>query len=147
MAYQNLYPNNPYYATSYQGYNNMYGQQPYQMQQQYQPTQIQQTGLPGKIVESLDMAKNTEIPIGSTAIFPQADMNKIFVKSWGADGSIKIVTYSPEKEKEQPSIDATITSSLNDIYESITNLEKKIDKIRGSSSPTPMKRKEVKQDE
>ena len=135
MAYPNLYQNynTPYNYNQYQqpNYN-------YISQQQYQPQQIQyqqqiqqpQQGLIGKVVESIDIVRNTEIPIGGSAIFPQANMNAIFYKAWNPDGTTKIITYKPEVESLEEPIDSTLVSQLNSITESIYNIEKKIDSIK-----------------
>lgn len=132
-------------ATTYNGYQPVY-QQPVQYQQpQYQPTQPQ--GLPGKVVESYEIVKTTEVPIGSSAIFPQADMSAIYYKTWLSDGSTKIVTYKPEIKETPKPIDTDIIASLQDIYDSIDALNKKMDGMKSGSSPTPMKRREVSKSE
>lgn len=34
------------------------------------------------MVDSLDVAKATEVPIGGYGIFPKADLSEIYIKSW-----------------------------------------------------------------
>lgn len=152
-------PNNYGYTNPYAQYSPAYQMQGYQnyAQQQYQPVQTgttlqqpaqQPQGLPGKIVESLDVVKTIEIPLGGSALFPQADMSAIHLKAWNNDGSTRIVTYRPEIVDDEEPIDTTIISSLNSIYESLEKLEKKIDGMKsGTSAPIPMKRKEVSKNE
>ena len=77
----NYYPNynNPssYYMNSYPyNLNNMpYGQQVVQQQ-------TTTNTLNGKIVESEDIVRATEIPMGSYGVFPKADLSDIYIKSW-----------------------------------------------------------------
>ena len=87
-----------YYGTNYNGsfypnspYNN-YAKQQAQVQQF--PIQQQQMGLNGKIVDSEDMVKATEVPIGGYGIFPKADLSEIFVKTWNNNGTTSIVKYA-----------------------------------------------------
>jgi len=39
-------------------------------------------GLNGKLVDSEDMARVTEVPIGGYGIFPKADLSEVYIKSW-----------------------------------------------------------------
>ena len=109
-----------------------YQPQPYYPQQQNYVLPPQQPMLNGKIVESEDIVRATEVPFGGYGIFPRADLSTIFVKQWCADGTTKITSYSPtiEHTEEQPSI-----------LEEIRKLSKKIDKLSSK------KGKEVAEDE
>lgn len=50
----------------------------------------------GKIVESVDMVKATDIPMdGNMYYFPTADGNMIFGKQWMANGQTRILTFKP----------------------------------------------------
>jgi hypothetical protein len=40
------------------------------------------SGLNGKLVDSEDMARVTEVPIGGYGIFPKADLSEVYIKSW-----------------------------------------------------------------
>ena len=90
---------------------------PMQMQQQIpmnyftQPMQQQmqqQTQSNGKIVDSVEMVKFTDIPMdGNSYYFPKADGTEIYSKRWLSNGTTEINTYvkvditNPENEKEQ----------------------------------------------
>ena len=73
----NYYPNN--YYLNYP-YGNQYQQQ--QMPYQAQAQTPQPQGLNGKIVDSQDVVRATEVPIGGYGIFPKADLSEIYIKSW-----------------------------------------------------------------
>lgn len=124
-----------YYPTNFYSsypYNNQYGNQ-YQPSQmpaipqvsQYQP-QIQ-TGLQGKIVDSEDIVKVTDVPMGGYGIFPKADLSEIYIKTWNGNGTTSILTFQPVIKQEVEKIDES--SSNNIILEKITQLEEKIDML------------------
>lgn len=124
----NYYPNN-YYL------NYPYGQQQQYMpqQQQYIPQPQQQTSqaLNGKIVDSADIVKATEVPMGGYGIFPKADLSEIYIKSWNNNGTTSVITYRPEvaavqEEKQEKDV-------FNEIKAQIERLENKIDKMAATS--------------
>lgn len=61
-------------------------------QQMQQPTQGL---LNGKIVDSEDVVKATEVPIGGYGIFPKADLSEIYIKSWNNNGTTSVITFKP----------------------------------------------------
>lgn len=68
-------------------------------QQNMQQSVVQQTSVPGKIVESVDFVKVADIPMDNkTYYFPKADGNEIYTKKWRDDGNTEIVTYVKKKE-------------------------------------------------
>lgn len=69
----NYYPNNLYQNYSYPNTNNYIPQ--------IQNNQYTQPQLQGKVVESEDMVKVSEIPFGTYGVFPKADLNEIYVKT------------------------------------------------------------------
>lgn len=146
--------NNPYYMQNYAqnyGQNNQnYMQQPTynQMPQQnvvqnlQQPTQqVQQRGLPGKVVESLDVIKSIEIPLdGSVSYFVLADGSGIVTKQLTSNGTSKITIFKPiseEKEEIKPitledikmSIDGLNISELGAIKKSVENLASSVEDL------------------
>lgn len=140
----NYYPTNFY--SNYPQYN-----QPMQMQQPqnmfYQQSQSQT--LQGKIVDSEDMVKATDVPIGGYGIFPKADLSEVYIKTWNNNGTTSILTFKPvivQKEEEEPKIN---NSSL---YDKMQQLEQKLDDFisftnnnnvnANNSSSTALKRKE-----
>ena len=116
----------------YQGYN-----QNYSMQQQsayYQPNymyqqpiqQPQQTVLYGKVVDSIDVVKAMDQPVGVNGIYPKADLSEVFLKIWSNDGSTKIVTYSPASENNQ--------QKTNEYSETLNNIQKQIEELNNKIS-------------
>ena len=128
---------------AYQPFN--YQNYPMQMQQQQIPMgyftppmqqQIQQQNQSsGKIVDSVEMVKFTDIPMdGNSYYFPKADGTEIYSKRWLANGSTEINTYvkvdvnNPEDNKEQ--FDFNLMQ--NNIMDKLDSLEEKISKINPS---------------
>ena len=103
--------NNPYAQT-----NNMYAQpnnpyadrmnflQNYQqnLQQSLVPTQMSganQMSALGKMVDSIDVVKATDIPMdGNTYYFPKADGTEVYCKQWLQNGTTRILTFKPVSE-------------------------------------------------
>lgn len=126
----NYYPsyNTPYYMNypSYNNPNNPYSQMVQNQQQAMPPvTQV----LNGKIVDSQDVVKATEVPIGSYGIFPKADLSEIYIKSWNNNGTTNIITFKPEFPQEEMIIQSPQEESLNIILQQLRALENKIDNI------------------
>ncbi|MDO4189343.1 MAG: hypothetical protein Q4D29_10180 [Lachnospiraceae bacterium] len=154
MAFgQPNYGANPYYQAP-----NNYQYQPMQQQQQmmqqsYQQPQYSQPQYPtlyGKIVESRNIVDIQEIPIGVSAIYPLADMSKIYIKSYNKDGKTDIEEYQKVvKEKEESQSIININEALTDIYDSLTTLNAKVDGITTvkPSTPSQRRKKEVASDE
>lgn len=102
-------PYNPYNPYSpYYGYNN-YNQQsqqiPKQNPQMFKPQNP--VSLQGKVVDSLDVVKATDIPYdGSISYFPLTDGSAIITKQLQQDGTSKVLVYKPilenETEKNKP---------------------------------------------
>jgi len=116
---------NNYYPNYYQNmYNSGISSNPYaQLIQQ----QVSANTLNGKVVDSQDVVKATEVPIGSYGVFPKADLSEIYIKSWNNNGTTNIVTFKPDMTSaEQTPISQT---PLDAISEKLTALEEKIDKI------------------
>ena len=69
------------------------------IQQPMSPTQMSGTSqfAPlGKIVESVDMVKATDIPMdGNMYYFPKADGTEIYGEAWMANGQTRILTFKP----------------------------------------------------
>lgn len=108
------------------------------MQQQMQ----QQNQSNGKIVDSIEMVKFTDIPMdGNSYYFPKADGTEIYSKRWLANGSTEINTYvkvdvnSPEEEKEH--FDFNLMQ--NNIMDKLNSLEEKIVKINPSKPVAKVK--------
>lgn len=105
----------------YQGY-------PYPAYQQ-NPMPAAAPGLQGKVVDSEEMVKASEVTFGGYGVFPKADLSAIYIKTWNNNGSTSIVTYKPEiKEKE--------IDSNQILLDKIQAIEDKIDTIVNAKKTT-----------
>lgn len=129
---------NPYYA------NQM--QQPRQVEQFQQYGQPQQSvynkpvaSLQGKLAESIDVIKATEVSLdGAVNFFPLIDGTAIITKQLQPDGTTKMTVYKPV-EQEPPKMPEYITSEqlseaiknieIKDYSKDINDLSKKIDDL------------------
>lgn len=96
----NLYnPYNPY--APYYNYNQSLQQAIKQNQPpMYRPQNV--SGLQGKVVDSLEVVKATDIPYdGSVSYFPLTDSSAIITKQLQQDGTSKMVIYKPILENEE----------------------------------------------
>jgi hypothetical protein len=110
-----------------------------QFQQTLNPVPMQnQFPALGKMVESIDMVKATDIPMdGNVYYFPTADGNFVFGKQWLPTGQTRILTFKPVLEDESnnsPSDDIKIQFGafgevLGAIQNDIRMLFDKVDKI------------------
>ena len=135
--------NNPYSLYGqYNPYNNYnYSQQMLRQNQQvYKPQNI--TTLQGKVVDSLDVVKATDIPYdGSVSYFPLTDGSAIITKQLQQDGTSKMVIYKPitESEEAKPKyitendlkeqMKDLNSKDIKDIKEDIKTLKRKIEDI------------------
>lgn len=97
-------PYSPYNV--YNPYYNNYNQQTQPMQQPRQNQSIYKPQnsivLQGKVVDSLDVVKATDIPYdGSISYFPLTDGTAIITKQLQQDGTSKVVIYKPMIENEE----------------------------------------------
>ena len=116
----NLYnPYNPYYNT--------YNYNPQQnIRQPQQPVYKPQNAvtLQGKVVDSLDVVKATDIPYdGSVSYFPLTDGSAIITKQLQQDGTSKMVIYKPITDSEESKQPKYITE--NDFKEQLKNIDGK----------------------
>lgn len=113
-------------------------QQSLQPQPQMQTVQYQPLG---KIVDSVDVVKATDIPMdGNAYYFPKADGTEVYMKRWLANGTTETTVYKPILDKEN---NQTITLSseqeksvledfrgvLEDIQMDIQTLNDKVDRL------------------
>ena len=146
MSYYNpnLYQN---YMQQYSG-NYMMPQPPMPMMSQNnipsQQGQPQASTLNGKLVDSLDVAKATEVPIGGYGIFPKADLSEIYIKSWNNNGTTSIITFKPIiQEVKEPQ---TVEDNSLKIIERLNTLDAKIDSLmmNNVAATAQVAKKEVK---
>ena len=110
--------NNPYYN---------YNQQPQQMQQPRQTQSMYKPqnsiGLQGKVVDSLDVVKATDIPYdGSVSYFPLTDGTAIITKQLQQDGTSKVVIYKPMIDNEE---NKTKYITENDLEKQLKDMDNK----------------------
>lgn len=110
----------------------------YSNYQMYPYTQQQQVNLNGKLVDSAEMARISEVPIGGFGVFPKADLSEVYIKTWNNNGTTNIVTFRPVIEEPKQDIMAVLLERIN-------TLETKIDAALAPKpeEPAPI-RKEVK---
>lgn len=146
------------YPTYFPQMNNGYNQQmqnPYQqridflqnyqqsLQQPVQQAQPMQTGLNGKIVQSVDMITVNDVPMDCTAaFFPKQDMSEIYVKYWDNSGIIRTTVFKPTLEQnasnspqadEKPKFDLS-EASTTAFMERFDSLEKQINDLMAKST-------------
>ena len=115
--------------------NNQYMQQPIQMpinnyvQQPMLPTQMSMPStLQGKIVDSIETAKNQDIPLdGSTSYFALTDGSMIVSKQLQMDGTSKIVIFKPIEENKDKEMEENRTKYVTESY-----FREKIEKLDNS---------------
>lgn len=122
---------NPNYFNQYQQMQNPYMDRMAQLQQ-YQQS-LQQTQMPGanqqmnvigKIVDSIDVVKATDIPMdGNAYYFPKADGTEIFGKQWLPNGTTVIKTFLPQNEEPISEEQSGNNDKINVILEKMDLLE------------------------
>ena len=132
---QYLQPQQPYQSPYLQRLENLQ-----QFQQTLNPTPGQYPTL-GKVVESIDMVKATDIPMdGNTYYFPKADGSMVFAKRWLPNGTTEVVSYKPHIEEntvnpnnvssDAEKINLTAFSEvLEGIQNDLKTLNEKVDRI------------------
>lgn len=137
--YGNLYSGQPI-SNPMVGYQERMAQlqQQYNMVPQPQPM-VQQysqpmNGLLGKVVDSLEVVKATDIPMdGNCYYFPKADGTEVYAKRWLANGTTEVVTYKPSmEEKPEPLAVVDQQTVYNDIIEKLNGIDDRIGKIEKS---------------
>lgn len=154
--YQSPY-NNPYYGT--QMYSPMQRVQPTQpvapqniqndIQFNQQPIYRQPMNLQGKIVDSIEVVKATDVPLdGSISYYPLTDGSLIATKQIGLDGKSKIILYKQVEEEKneeksiqyvtQEELEAKISGlnlkDIKDIKEDIKTLKRGLEDVTDSMS-------------
>ena len=121
-------------------------QVPQQTPQQAPPPRP--TYLPGRVVNSPDDIRASEIPMdGTVAVFPASDYSYVVLKAWNSNGSIQTEIYqhvNPNAEKQEDPKFAEFKMALNE------RLDKMLTSSPRSKSSQPQKTKndeEVKSDE
>lgn len=157
QSYQNFYPQmnnygqmmpNPYMdrmAQLQQYQQNL--QQP--MQQQAMSGPGQQMNVIGKIVDSIDVVKATDVPMdGNMYYFPKADGTEIFGKQWLSNGQTRILTFKPSLDTEHNNVsnaDEKLKFGLSDeatevFMKRFDDIEKRLDEFISKKSTNRVKK-------
>lgn len=101
----------------------------------------------GKIVDSIEMVKFTDIPMdGNSYYFPKADGTEVYSKRWLPNGSTEINTYvkviDKEQQEEEPKFDFNLMET--NIMDKLNSLEERFAKFeKGFSVKTTSTKKEA----
>lgn len=147
----NFYSNYPQTQQSLYGYNQ--AQIPNYQTNQTQMS-VQNNQIPGKIVDSQEVARVSDIPFGGYGVFPKADLSEVFVKVWNNNGTTSLLCFKPmvegnivqEQDKEERRYhEGSSQNNYDKMQEKIEMLERKINELQKTQSQEKMqiiKRKE-----
>lgn len=126
------------------------------VQQSITPSQMpgasQQMNVIGKIVDSIDVVKATDVPMdGNMYYFPKADGSEIFGKQWTTNGQTRILRFKPILDTDTnnvPNTDEKIKfegfeSVLTDISENVDSILEKINEITTHQKTNAKTKKEL----
>ena len=155
-----MFPNYSYNAPMYGNYpvqqNGSYEQPMFyqdrmsflqnQIQQNRQPPINQVNGLYGKIVDSIEVVKATDIPMdGNMYYFPKADSSEIYLKRWLPNGTTEVITFS----KSLPIVEEIVkedVESKQEIFDKLNLIEKQISNIEEMLVQKPINKATRKED-
>ena len=138
-----MYNNNYYQPPRNLGIQTNYQQPIYQPMYQVPISQPTSSGLQGKIVDSIETAKNQDIQLdGSISYFALTDGTAVVSKQLQADGTSKTTIYRPinEEQGELPKyatlddikkeIEKVDLSEIDDLKEEIRDLKKDLKNLK-----------------
>ena len=139
---------NPNYFNQYQQMQNPYMDRIAQLQNYQQslqqpmfPTQMSgtnQMSALGKMVDSIDVVKATDIPMdGNAYYFPKADGTEVYCKQWLQNGTTRILTFKPVLDADTnnvSNVDEKLKIAISDettevFMKRFDELEKRIDDL------------------
>ena len=126
---------NPNYFNQYQQMQNPYMDRMAQLQQYQQslqqPVSQAQMSAIGKIVDSIDVVKATDIPMdGNSYYFPKADGTEVYCKQWLQNGTTRILTFKPVLEDNPNNVSSGAEKLKFDLSDEATDtLMKRFDDI------------------
>lgn len=146
QTYQTFYPqmNNNYQMPMQNPYMDRMAQlQQYQqsLQQPVAGTQMSlanQMSALGKMVDSIDVVKATDIPMdGNAYYFPKADGTEVYCKQWLQNGTTRILTFKPVFEDNPNNLSSgaeklkiSLSDEVTDVFmKRFDELEKRIDDL------------------
>ena len=116
-----MYNNKYYQPPRNLGIQTNYQQPIYQPMYQVPISQPTSSGLQGKIVDSIETAKNQDIQLdGSISYFALTDGTAIVSKQLQADGTSKTTIYRPISEEQ---VELPKYATLDDIKKEINNID------------------------
>ena len=116
-----MYNNNYYQPPRNLGIQTNYQQPIYQPMYQVPISQPTSSGLQGKVVDSIETAKNQDIQLdGSISYFALTDGSAIVSKQLQADGTSKTTIYRPISEEQ---VELPKYATLDDIKKEINNID------------------------
>ena len=133
---------NPNYFNQYQQMQNPYMDRMAQLQQYQQslqqPVSQAQMSTIGKIVDSMDVVKATDIPMdGNSYYFPKADGTEVYCKQWLQNGTTRILTFKPVFEDNTNNVSSDteklkiiLSDEVTEVFmKRFDELEKRIDDL------------------
>ena len=126
---------NPNYFNQYNQMPNPYMDRMAQLQQYQQslqqPVSQAQMSAIGKIVDSIDVVKATDIPMdGNSYYFPKADGTEVYCKQWLQNGTTRILTFKPVFEDNPNNVSSNTEKLKFDLSDKATDtLMKRFDDI------------------
>lgn len=146
QQYQAFYPqmNNNYQTQTQNPYMERMAQlQQYQqsLQQPIVPTQTpvsNQMSALGKMVDSIDVVKATDIPMdGNSYYFPKADGTEVYCKQWLQNGTTRILTFKPVLDDNTNNVSTdteklkiSLSEEVTDVFmKRFDELEKRFDDL------------------
>ena len=103
----------------------------------------------GKIIESVDVLKTTEVPMdGNIYYFPKADGSEIYSKQWLANGTTRILTFKPVFEDNTNTLSSDTEKLKIGLSDEVTDtfmkrfdeLEKRIDDLMSKKTTVRSKK-------
>lgn len=83
------------------------------------------TYLPGRVVNSPDDIRASEIPMdGTVAVFPSSDYSHVILKAWNSNGSIQTEIYQRMNPNAEPTPDPRFEEFKMALNERLDKLEK-----------------------
>ena len=96
--------------------------------------------LNGKIVDSVDVVKAMDVPIGGYGIYPKADLSEIYIKSWNPNGTTSIITYKIKEEEQGETQVSTVEEKIIARIDALENTIASL--ITPQPAPAQAKKKE-----
>ena len=157
QQYQPFYSqmNNNYQTPTQNPYMERMAQlQQYQqsLQQPIVPTQMSganQMSALGKMVDSIDVVKATDIPMdGNAYYFPKADGTEVYCKQWLQNGTTRILTFKPVFEDNPNNVSSdteklkiSLSDEVTEVFmKRFDELEKRIDDLAPKKTTTRTKK-------